>query len=59
MRGPQGVPGSGANGATLSRLEAALIDAKDTLEVQFKRIAQLQAQLDELRAQLRRQSGPA
>ena len=56
-RGPRGRRGaqgpSGPNGAALDRLEGDLVAARDELQVQFKRIAQLQAELDELRAELR------
>ena len=42
------------NGETLGRLAAELSDAQDALQVQFKRIAQLQAELDQLRAEFHR-----
>ena len=57
-RGKRGVRGPAGPGApsteAFNRLAADLIDAQDTLQVQFKRIAQLQAELDELRSQFRK-----
>lgn len=57
-RGQRGVRGPAGPGApsteAFNRLAADLIDAQDSLQVQFKRIAQLQAELDELRSQLRK-----
>ena len=52
-RGRQGPPGlSAPDGHALARLTADLIEAQDALQVQFKRIAQLQAEVDELRAKM-------
>ena len=54
-QGRQGAPGVAApNGEALARLTADLIEAQNELQVQFKRIAQLQAEVDELRADLRK-----
>jgi hypothetical protein len=62
-RGPRGVPGppgpAGPNGqfvvelgAVLSRVTQELEDVQRTLRVQFTRIAQLQAELDDVRTSL-------
>ena len=54
-RGPRGVPGrSAADGDIVDRIARELETAQRELRVQFTRIAQLQAEIDELRAATKR-----
>ena len=52
--GKQGPPGTPAPSAdAIARLAEDLANTRHDLQVQFKRIAQLQAELDDLRANIR------
>jgi hypothetical protein len=61
-RGPHGLPGPPEQdgklvaqlGAVLARVAQELEDVQRTLRVQFTRIAELQAELDDLRVELKK-----